>query len=965
MGQRRKVKLNRFIWDLLALATALVSLATFAGSDVVCMDDGTLAHPGAAEAIQDEHTGVFSLVPYATATDTAVADGLWSDPAVWLSGTVPAAGAEVVIAEFVTVTVDSEDRTVYDTVRVDGTLRFATNVDTALIVDTLVVGITGHLVIGTADNPVAAGVQAKIIIADTGPIDLAWDPRELSRGLISHGSFTAHGQVKTTHADLAEPARRRAKHLVLDQVPENWQIGDVLILPGNHSRRDFDETLLVTGIDGTRVDVVGVAAGGGPIANWRGLSNRHTLPEGLTPFVINVSRNVVIESENVTHADDFGINRRRGHVMFMHSGVSKSDARYIGSYGMGRTDKRTPLESPELDENGVRTDNRGHNAAGRYAWHYHRGGPHNSPAILQGLAIVDSPGLGVVNHSSNVEASDCVAYNVVGSAFFTEAGHEVGFFQRCAAVRMPGSGEGVGSRSKSVGVIGEQDFGHAGHGFWLQGGGVSLHDVRVAGAASSGIIFFTVALEEGGGLGKATFPGELLHDAVAMGKDQVAVGTVPITLDGAFVFGCRSGIQTKFHQLGSKHQERSLIHNAVTVNTGTPLTVNYTNQLTISDSAFIGNLHRVGGRFMKRNKVTRNLHFEDLVIRGFGQGIDIPLRGDSRVVSGTFQNARDIIISTTRDANRLTQILGSPTFLELSDAQRTFRGVIRGRHHVHLVTNFSPDMNDLTRLFARDVIRLGTMMYKGTQLFYHAQAADYVPFPAESAEDYVPARLIGYTNAELWAIYGLAIGDAIAPDDAYVDPQIHALIGAPISYPPRVALRGRRYTNRLNNVRVRYYVIYEDGTRVKRTLPGRVNLNEGWNITTFEEAGHLRSVMMFGDLTAPSFIPSPGLPGVLNPADLKRGFRVTGTIVDNSFGTDMFKKKYSGAQMLSLPVQTRADGSTFIELSFSVRDLARNSTPVVLPLELDAGAPLAHENRRRQLDSRPVVDALNELLGLS
>lgn len=683
--------------------------------------------------------------------------------------------------------------------------------------------------------------------------------------------------------------------------------------------------------------------------------------------MINVSRNVVVESENVTHADDYGINRRRGHMMFMHSGVSGTDIRYAGAYGLGRTDKRTPLESPEFDENGLRIADRGFNAAGRYACHFHRGGPAESPARVVGFSIVDSPGLGLVNHSSNVEVADSVAYNVVGSAFFTEAGDEVGFFHNVAAIRMSGSGEGIESRRKVAGPLQETDFGHSGHGLWMQGGGVEVTDARVAGAASSAIIFFTVPLNEAG-LGKARFDATLLDPAVANGRTTIGVGAVPLTLDGAYVFGSRQGIQTKFHQLGARHGVPSVISNATTVYAGTPLSIQYTNNLTVSACQFIGNERAPGGSMMRRNNVTRSITFENLSALWWYYGVNVPVNGHNKIVNGTFMNVRDIYISTTKDDNRLVEILGDVQFPDLTEAQLTrgrgSRQRLLTRHHIYLRTNFRPDDNDITRLFARDIIRLGTLMYQDHQLFYHAQAADYVPFPADSAADYVPVSLIDKTNAELWAQYGLSIGDAVAPADAFVDPNIHALIGAPIDYAPKIRIRSGKYSNNLASYRFSYDVYLSDGTRARRRhAPGPIL--EGWNLFTFEEEGWLRTQLVFGDITAPEFVLSSRTPTVVNPADLRRGFRVVGSIVDNSFGSRPFKKTFRGSQLLALPVLTREDGSEYIELQFSVRDFARNSTAVVFELTLDETEPLAHVKRRKRNTKRPVPAALNRLLGFT
>ncbi|MDB4459083.1 hypothetical protein N9059_00760, partial [bacterium] len=636
------------------------------------------------------------------------------------------------------------------------------------------------------------------------------------------------------------------------------------------------------------------------------------------------------------------------------------------AYGLGRTDKRTPLESPEFDDDGNRTPDRGHNTVGRYAWHFHRGGPANAPAVVQGLAIVDSPGLGLVNHSSHVQVSDSVAYNVVGSAFFTEAGDENGFFDNIAAVRMPGSGEGIEARRHSPGPLQEVDFGHSGHGFWLQGGGVTVSNAKVAGSGSAAIIFFTVPLPQEG-FETVRFDASLLSDpAVAGGRDSVSVGSVPLHLDGATIFACRQGVETKFHQLGSNHGVPSVIKNVSTVYAGTPLTIPYTHNLRVEDCEFVGYERRAGGRAMRRNSVTKSITFEDLSVRWWYYGLDMPLRGQNVVDGGVYQNIRDIYISTTRDDDRLIDIVGDIEFLELTDRQRTYhrRGVttVHPRHYGYLRTNFNPKHNDLTRMFARDIIRLGTIMYENKQLFYYAQAADFVPFPADSANSYVPVELLDKTNGQLWAEYGLSIGDAMAPDDAVVDPLINALVGDPIEYAPKIRPRSARYSKRLSNYRFSYDVWTSNGERLRRRLPASP-IAEGWNIFTFEEESSLRSLLVFGDITPPEFLLSENAPTVINPLDVRRGYRVTGKILDNSFGKKNFRKTFKGHHLLALPVFTREDGSSFIELSFSVRDFARNYTAVVVAVTLDENEPLHHVKKRRNNKARQVSSALKSLLG--
>ncbi len=92
-------------------------------------------------------------------------------PAPGRTAPIPGVNAKVLIPQHIAVTLDSVETSPLKTVRVDGTLTFATNVTTRLMVDTLVVDATGSLIVGTAANPVANDVTAKIVIVGNGPIE--------------------------------------------------------------------------------------------------------------------------------------------------------------------------------------------------------------------------------------------------------------------------------------------------------------------------------------------------------------------------------------------------------------------------------------------------------------------------------------------------------------------------------------------------------------------------------------------------------------------------------------------------------------------------------------------------------------------------------------------------------------------------------------------------------------------------
>jgi len=97
------------------------------------------------------------------ASHTAVKSGNWSDPSTWQNGKVPGAGADVYIGQNFDVRYDAASNVELGIVRVDGGLNFATNIDTKMVVDTVVTGMMSTLTIGTSSNPVNANVNTEIV----------------------------------------------------------------------------------------------------------------------------------------------------------------------------------------------------------------------------------------------------------------------------------------------------------------------------------------------------------------------------------------------------------------------------------------------------------------------------------------------------------------------------------------------------------------------------------------------------------------------------------------------------------------------------------------------------------------------------------------------------------------------------------------------------------------------------------
>lgn len=450
-------------------------------------DTGGHVHPDDPSKAA-EHMAVLDLVPVSEATHVAIKNGSWFDPSTWASGEVPGEGAKVVIPEGMMVMYDGESSASLFTVRVDGMLHFASDKNTFMEVDTMVVTPSGHLSIGTIENPVAANVQTVIQFADNGPIDVAWDPMLLSRGLVSHGSVDIHGAYKDAFLKTAIDPMAGDTSMTLEAAPEGWQVGDRIVLTGTHLtdlQRDAngnptaehlteDEELVITGIVGNVVYFD------------RPLLFDHDAPAAdLHAYVANYSRNVQFTSENADSLPVF----QRGHVMFMHS--DDIDVRYAEFTDLGRTDK----SERAFDVADLETVSYDSNVKARYPLHIHRAGVDDleNPAMLVGNAVWGSPGWGVVHHDSNAILADNAVYNAFGAAFVAETGNETGRWAHNIAIKSIGvTGIDKMNNPKTGEDVEAFDLGRTGAGFWFQSRIVDAVDNVAAGIPSGqAYVYFT------------------------------------------------------------------------------------------------------------------------------------------------------------------------------------------------------------------------------------------------------------------------------------------------------------------------------------------------------------------------------------------------------------------------------------------------------------------------------------------
>lgn len=508
---------------------------------VCAIDSSHLAYANEDQHNQSAHDQVMNLLKPEQANYVAVKSGPWNSASTWRNGAIPSSGAKVYIPENISIILNHKDTATLRVVRVDGSLRFDERVNTKLIVDTLIIAPQGSLTIGTRQKPIRPDVTAKIIFADSQPIDTNWDPSVVSRGLISHGTVTMYGSYKTPFVQLSANAAKGATTLTLSKVPTNWKVGDKLALTGMRMTYQLnpggewlgqDEEKTILGINGNTVTVE-------PLVHDRTLDSNPVF-QGQYSYLANTTRNIIIRSANTADIS------RRGHVMFMHKPtVSIHNA---GFYGLGRTNKDIPV-----------TDNGGSNPRGRYAVHFHQTGDddiNSTPARITGSVVVGSPGWGFVNHESHVIMEDNVAFDIFGSAFVTESGTELGAFNRNIAIRTHGSGEIEKSR------VANHDMGHAGSGFWFQSGSVKVRDNVASGHPDACFTFFTRG--HTGGTVKAS---NLVVPAMAGGLDKLSVDDVPIQLfKGNRAHACASAFTIVDVEINGTGPTRNVIEDFVALN---------------------------------------------------------------------------------------------------------------------------------------------------------------------------------------------------------------------------------------------------------------------------------------------------------------------------------------------------------------------------------------------------------------
>ncbi len=421
-------------------------------------------------------------VPFfcAAPTVTSAASGAWSDARTWSTQRVPGANDRVAIAREHDVTYDSPNDAKLDCIEVRGHLVFSSAKNSRMKVGTLAVLEEGYLEIGSAANPIAPNVTAELIIADQ-PIDPASDPGQVGTGLIGLGKVTMHGAVKTlTFVRLRSEPVAGQTTIELEQPVAGWRAGDHVVIPDTRQLRARErggytsqtENVQIASVSGSQVTLAA------PLGfNHTGARNAAGTIQFL-PHVGNVSRNVIVRSENPTGT--------RGHTIFIsHADV---DLRYVEFRDLGRT-KMGALNNTQFgsDERPLKI---GTNQIGRYAVHFHHDfGPKTTPSnghqfTLIGNAVNGAAKWGMTIHRSHYGlVQDNVVYNTRGAGIVTEDGSEsFNVFDHNFSI------QSAGNQSPADSGYGGpvMDLGGEGAAFWFRGPNNYIRNNVAANGQKSG-----------------------------------------------------------------------------------------------------------------------------------------------------------------------------------------------------------------------------------------------------------------------------------------------------------------------------------------------------------------------------------------------------------------------------------------------------------------------------------------------
>jgi hypothetical protein len=657
-----------------------------------------------------------------------------------------------------------------------GRLSFSRTADSRLFLTTLQVLEGGTLDIGTTESPIASA-NVEIVFADA-VWDYDADPGQYGHGLIVLGTVRMHGSSLSrtyVEADGEIYAGDQAVSVADDLV--GWRVGNKVLLPD--SRQNFSSGTSAEGYN----EIATVSRSDSRIINLtQPLANEHMGARGadgslvFSPYVANLSRNIVLRSEN-----PLGV---RGHTMFI--GRADVDIRYVEFRDLGRTTNNA-LDNTQFDSLGAAT-RIGLNQESRYAVHFHHLiGPQTPPAngkqfTFMGNSIYnDGPAVkwAIVIHGSHYGlVSRNVVYNIEGAGIVTEDGSE----------SYNVISENLISRISGTRDRGKVTDGREGSGIWLRRPNSYLDNNVVTGAAKAGYAIYGSDNNSPAPLRIPAFQGADPHHGYFEAVE--AESMVLQSFNGNVAYANSIGVELWYYAFHDYYNP-SLSPVAKTVfadlelwhNSGSALVAFQANSVLIENATIIGDTREV-----HRYNWATGLFFENAVntsiinsrIENYQVGIQVPARVSAlgrdtsideitpfEVQGGWLNNQINIYVETPRQ-----------------DAFEDFppRAVVIKGVDFELVRRFDVPPSNLSmnyridrfsNLVQKDVVEVYDYDRTGTdfRVFYAEQEPSFVIPRTGSRGDLgsgtpLGAPEDGLTNALAFALHGLAIAGEVAPGDA-------------------------------------------------------------------------------------------------------------------------------------------------------------------------------------------------------
>lgn len=754
-----------------------------------------------------------------TATKTATQSGNWTTTATW-GGSLPTTGARIAIPAGITVTVDTEITTEFKSLKIEGKLKFAPNVNTELRVEYLVSTMMGALEIGTTSTPIANGVTAKLVFADLGGTSTTEDPERFAPGAVLMGPVAMRGQQKTSWTTLATQPNAGTSVLQLSSSPTGWQKGDKLVVAATDlGDPTSDDVVEINSINGTTVNLTSA------------LIKSHKAPaqaSDLAVHVANLSRNIKISSANTSVSA-----KLRGHIMFMHN--LEVDIRFVELTNTGRTDKSQKLNDytwDDLQESPSYTPPRGAftNPRGRYSIHFHRGGinPVLTPAHVEGVTVNNDPGWAFVNHSSRVNFIRNVSYDIVGSAFCTESGDETGSFIENIALRTVNPSDPFANLREEEALIDVreevQDFAWQGDAFWFHSTGLSVEGNVAAGVSGHAFIFWPEGLIENGlGMRRGTptihvpdptqaallngVPNNFVFECWFIPQQSFKNNTAYTTTKGLTIFYLHTRfldeVEEKYN-IPPEAYRRSLnaVFDGIIIWNikYKGIDMFFSSDITIQNSRIVGygSASSVVGMDLDHFHNLDDWFFINNKVEGFNNnniGLSPPTNAKVTIDGGNYNNsATDIGIRETNFHLEIDDVPSNSTpnrtmTISNMNFSNPNRNIVL---QPELILNqpaedgfdFAEDIKDELYFGLDDHITLNYGPFQNATLYFDQQAADFIPItnanykpielPDEPTGVSIPVAYRNKTNAQLQTIFNppSSFGGDLMPATAVAHPSI-------------------------------------------------------------------------------------------------------------------------------------------------------------------------------------------------